>query len=392
MKAATPDVIVYGSARFDDPWLTEHHLAAALARRTRVLYVDPPQSVLTPLRAGDLDGARRLRGLFRRGAQEQQGVQVLRPTMLPPVSNARARRWSSGALRRQTADAARRLGIRPNVVVTTRELFERKESDLPPFTVVVEKDWTRAGAHLTGVGSSATQAAQRRLWADADLVFATSRRLRERLIEDSVDTELLRHGFDASAAPAYEHLRTIPELAHLPRPVLGCVGRIDDRWSFSALAELAATFGGGSVVLAGPVNTRSDNAGLDALLELDNVHQFGPVSAADLPSWLSTFDCSLIPYTADEWQEFASPLKIWDYLYAGRAIAATGSPAMGEFPDGLVHYAHEPTGLSALVADALKGNTQAVRTARRAHALENTWDHRVEQLLAMVAEARSPGG
>lgn len=376
---------MHGSSRWDEPWLTEHQLAGALARRTGVLFVDPPQSIATPLRRRQGGGTvRRMLGLLRPGLDADRGAHVVHPVMLPPVSSPRARELSSGALRRQVDAGARAAGLTPGLVVTARELYERVPGAPAPFTVMLEKDWTRAGGHLTGVGQEAVQASQLRTWAKADLVCATSTRLRDRIAQDGVDVELLRHGFDTSVVPLHDGVQPVPELADLPRPLLGGVGRLDGRWAFPALADLAAAFPDGSVLLVGPVSPLTPSTEIDAVLALPNVHHFPSVTAKELPNWLGAFDCCLIPYKDDEWQRYASPLKIWDYLYAGNPIAATGSPAMGEFPAGLVAFAQDHMELSRVVRAALAANSPERARARKAHALANSWDDRVDRLLELV--------
>jgi glycosyltransferase involved in cell wall biosynthesis len=171
---------------------------------------------------------------------------------------------------------------------------------------------------------------------------------------------------------------------------LGCVGRIDERWSFGGLRSLAQARPDASIVLVGPVNPRSATAGLGDLLQLPNVHHFPPVAASELPDWLMALDVCLIPYEADEWQRYASPLKVWDYLYAGRPIVATGSPAMGEFPTGFVEFEQDPARLPELVAAALERSSPRLTQERRAFALSNSWDERGGQLLELVAARSKP--
>jgi glycosyltransferase involved in cell wall biosynthesis len=388
-RAALGDVLVYGGSSWDEPWLTEHHLAHALGRTNRVLFVDSPQTPLSPFKAGvqppALRAAARLAGERLRWAEN---VHVLTLVALPPASDPRARRLSGPWLRRQVARAVRRLGLRPRVVLASRGVPEGVPGEPRPFLVALVKDWLQAGGHLTGLDPQALRRRELEAWRSADLVCAISSRLQGRLAQEGIDAALLRHGVDAAMAPAYERATAVPQLAGLPRPLLGCAGRIDGRWAFEALGALADRFGGGSLVLIGPVNPRVPRDRLDALLSRPNVHLFPPVTAEELPSWLARLDCSLVPYVADEWQRYASPLKVWDYLCAGVPIAATGSPALGEFPPGLVHFALDPARLADLVARALAEDGNGARATRRRYARENTWDHRAAQLAELIALRR----
>ncbi len=384
------DVVVYGAALWDSPWLTEHHLARALARRTRVLFLEPPLSLAWPLRATGTRGKAAAAAHLVRRSAAHDGVQVARLLTLPPVNHPAARARSDPWIRRQVAAAIRRSGLAPRTVITAHTLREGLPAMAErPFRVAVVKDWLQAGAHLTGLEPELLRERELRAWRSADLVCAVSRPVQERLAADGIPARLLRHGFPAEAAARYEAPARVPELAVLPRPLLGCVGRLDGRLAFEQLERVADEHPGGSVVLVGPLSPLVPRERFAALLARPNVFHFPAVAAPALPAWLAALDCCVVPYVADDWQRFASPLKVWDYLYAGCPIAATGAPALADFPDGLLHFALDERELPRLVRDALAEGPSAGRAARRAHAAANTWDRRAEELAAMVAEVRA---
>ncbi|MGI8781405.1 MAG: hypothetical protein ACR2L8_14800 [Solirubrobacteraceae bacterium] len=168
-----------------------------------------------------------------------ENVDVLGLVTLPPASGARARELSGPWLRHQVTTALRRLGMRPRVVVAARGVREGIAAEPAPFTVALVKDWLQAGGHLTGLDAAALRTRELAAWRAADLVCAVSGPLQARLAEDGIESVLLRHGFDAGMAARYDAVAPVPAYAELPRPLLGCVGRIDARWSFDALAALA---------------------------------------------------------------------------------------------------------------------------------------------------------
>ena len=278
--------------------------------------------------------------------------------------------------------------MKPGLVVAARPLAVDFRSQTRPFTVALVKDWLQAGGHLTGLDPGLLRKRELGFWRTADLVCAVSSRLQQRLAEDGVPSVLLRHGYDASRQPKAGSSPAIPDLAGLPRPLLGCAGRIDGRWAFEALEGVARAHQGGSIVLLGPVSHLVPREAFGRLLALPNVHHFDAVSGDLLPAWLEALDCCLVPYLEDEWQRYASPLKVWDYFHAGRPIVATGAPALGDFPPGLIHFAPSPSALPALVEVALAEDRATAMRLRRSYALENTWEQRADQLMALVADRR----
>src|SRR5262249_61623147 len=81
-----------------------------------------------------------------------------------------------------------------------------------------------------------------RVGAGADVVFAPSRALAAAKVRLNPETHLARHGVDhghfARATDAATPVA--PEIAALPRPVLGLVGLIDERIDLGLLATVAA--------------------------------------------------------------------------------------------------------------------------------------------------------
>src|SRR4051812_36732444 len=74
------DWVVYGTAAWDAPWLTEHNLASCLSETGRVLFVEPATTPLAPLRHGVTKStAAGLRRLARVGLHRHGQVHVLTP-------------------------------------------------------------------------------------------------------------------------------------------------------------------------------------------------------------------------------------------------------------------------------------------------------------------------
>lgn len=375
-----PDWVVYGSGTWLGTSYTEHNLARALARRHAVLYVDPAMSPLTPLR----DEATTWRDVTARRPRRDHGVGFVRPLALPPLAHARARAWSLPWLRAQIAAARRRSGIERPVVLNASYRPGLRGAAGEVLLVTLVHDWVPAGAALLGRREDDLLADVDAVCAEADLVVCISAALRETLAARGHRARLLRHGFSAELAPDYAEALCPADLAELPRPRLGYTGTIDARLAFGALAELAERFDHGSLVLVGPVSPRLDRALIAPLAARANVHLTGPRGREAMPHYQANLDCLLMPYVEDEWGRHGSPLKLWEYLFAGPPLAGSGYTALRELPPPLVHFASPPERLAETVATALAEDVGGSE-ARRRHALANTWDHRAEELDALVA-------
>ncbi len=118
-----------------------------------------------------------------------------------------------------------------------------------------------------------------------------------------------------------------------------------------------------------------------------NVELLGKQPQADLAAFAANWDVALIPFKPDRLAAGADPIKTYEYLAMGLPVVVTG--------------VYPPTGGEAFVARA-EGVEELLReieraaprqepgeiAARRAFAATCTWDHRLEALLAALAEGR----
>ena len=374
--------LLHGTAPWDDPWLTEQNLAHALAARgNRVLFVEPPISAATPLRAG---GRRHTGRLLRRGLRRRDGVTLTQPISLPPLSNPRSQALSAPLLRRQLRRAARRAGLTDAVVVSARNTSALTDAVSESLHIYLVKDWIQAGSSLLGRDVDDLNGEVASMVAWADLVCATSPQLQDGLAHTGVKSALLRHGFHAGLAQLYHQPAEPPDLRRLPRPLIGYAGRIDARLDVELLTRLARAIAGGTVVLLGPISPRLPAEQVDELRGEPNIAMLGTRTRQELPAYLRTFDCSVMPYADSEWLRYGSPLKLWDLLYAGPPIVGAGCSSLAEYAPHLVAFARDHDDFISAVLRALR-NGRAGEEERRRHALENSWEARASQLEDMVA-------
>jgi glycosyltransferase involved in cell wall biosynthesis len=177
----------------------------------------------------------------------------------------------------------------------------------------------------------------------------------------------------------YEHFATPrpvpPELAALPRPIIGFAGGVGPAVDFDLVRAVAERMPAASVVLVGPLQQPIDPASLPA-----NVHLLGPRPYATLPAYVQAFDVGLVPYVHNDWTRAVDPLKLLEYLAAGIPVVSTGLPEAAKYAqeiwirddaDGFVEA------IKASLADVGRGNRQS----RQSLASSHRWEARFEQFL-----------
>ena len=358
-----------------------HYLAEALAMRHRVLYVDPPLSPLGPLRYGlSASTWPRLRALLRRGVRDAGPLLVFNPVALPPVRQPLMRRLSLPLLRAQLARAVERAGLKRPVVLAAHWFPEMRGVVDESLRVAVIMDHSTAGASLMGLDPVEVEAEKAALCRSTDVRITTSRALSELLLEQGFSSELVPAGFPAAMAGEFERATAVPgEYATLPRPLLGYTGSIDDRLDFELIVKLADRFTHGSLVFVGSMSPRLSPEGHAALRSRANIHLLGPRTRAQLPAYIRHLDVALMPYRDSEFTRYQSPIKVWEYLYAGPAIVGAGSDALRGYPPPLVDYAESHDEALGMVQRALS-DPGAGHEERRRFALANTWEDRARAL------------
>jgi glycosyltransferase involved in cell wall biosynthesis len=225
--------------------------------------------------------------------------------------------------------------------------------------------------------------------AAAELVFTTTRTLFKRQSTRNARTHLVPNVGD------YEHFRPASTREHasedvrvLPRPVVGFAGNfLPSKVDFNLLQGIARARPDWTVLLVGPAPP-AVRAQLEALRTIPNVHWVGPKPYQEIPRYVAAFDVGVIPYVENEYTRSCFPLKLYEYLAAGKPVVASGVPELlGMEPDVVV--AQGDTGFVEAIERALslRGRSDLVR--RTTIAAGNTWETRTERLLDLItAELR----
>lgn len=217
----------------------------------------------------------------------------------------------------------------------------------------------------------------------ARIVFATTRPLLERHLPHNPRTRLVPNVGDYEHfAPAASRALADEELRALPRPVLGFAGNLElSKVDFSVLAELAAAFPDGTLLIAGPARGPA-LAAIKELATRPNVRWVGPRPYEQLPRLVAAFDVGMIPYVTNDYTRSCFPLKLYEYLAAGKPVVATGLPELAGL-EPAVTLAPDADAAVAAVRRALDDADTGV-AERIALAARNTWDTRTSTLLDLV--------
>lgn len=124
----------------------------------------------------------------------------------------------------------------------------------------------------------------------------------------------------------------------------------------------------------------------------------GLVPPCDVPDRLAAADVLVLPNPASAIStRFTSPLKLFEYMAAQRAIIASDLPAIREVVDPEVHALLVPAGDPAALAAAIRRLCADTRLrenlarAARTRVADYTWDRRAERLELLLQEVTGKG-
>ena len=174
-------------------------------------------------------------------------------------------------------------------------------------------------------------------------------------------------------------------LADRKGKVIGFVGNLDAlRIDYPLLKQVAEAYPQHTLLLVGPVNSAEPaELGLD---QMPNVVMAGSRQLSELPPLLQYMDCVLIPFRCNTLTRSIYPLKINEYLAAGKPVVSTSfSDDIRGFAD-CIYLAGEATEFIEQVSSALAEDDPALVRRRIDVANTNTWTARIAQLWALVAK------
>jgi glycosyltransferase involved in cell wall biosynthesis len=94
----------------------------------------------------------------------------------------------------------------------------------------------------------------------------------------------------------------------------------------------------------------------------------------------------LLPYVDDERARYRSPLKLYEYMAAGRPVVATRNPEAVEQADW-VYLSDSPQGFLENLEQARCDDSPDLQRHRQASAAVHDWDRRVDEMERIIQEA-----
>lgn len=375
------DIICIAPVDWEPIWNRSQQIMSRLPSSCRVLYIEPPATLLSAFKDRSL--------WFKwwqwaKGARARaQNIYLYSPPVVLPFGNMFP--WVNRLNQRRILFFARkivrRLGFRKPLVWTYLPGSLALARGLDPGALVY--DCVDEHSQFTGlINSEAVLSMERDLLGGSDLTFATAQGLYDAKKAYARNIYLVPNAADTGhfALAQREDTPVPEEIAGLPRPVLGFVGVIHHWIDLDLVEYLAQKRPGWSVAMIGPVGA---GVSVEHLRSLPNVYLFGRRDKEVLPGYMKAFDVCLNPFRKNELTDRVNPLKLYEYLASGKPVVSVDMPGVMDFRD-IIEIAGDYEGFLQGVERALELE-DGVRKRRRLEAAgENSWENRVEEMLEII--------
>ena len=376
-------VVVCAAANYDGIKVTDAHLAERLADLVPVLYVDPPLSLLTPLRAKQPQLAAALKRPRLR--QVRPNFWRLTPVVTPLPRRTGVLPLTAALTRRAMRRAFGEIGTEPTAILTTWPEFDVFSAAGDALKVWWAADDFAAGAELLGQRADMLARGQAARTEDSDLILVASPVLADRFQAQGHDVKLIPTGADAEAFAPVPEAQAAPEVS-LQTPIAVLMGQLNERVDPAFLTAVADR--GISLLLIGP-EARSGADWLAPLAARPNVQWVGRQEFSELPRFLARAAVGLVPYADTDFNRSSFPLKTLEYLAAGLPVVTTDLPANAwlDAPPDLVRTGMDPGEFADQVVSAARCS-EDTRERARAFAAPHSWQQRAADLLATIEQRR----
>jgi GT2 family glycosyltransferase len=215
-----------------------------------------------------------------------------------------------------------------------------------------------------------------------DLLVVTAAALYEKWRTSARSMLLARNAVDYDFYA--EHYQQNSLLADARHPVIGYFGAIADWFDVELMTEVARRRPQYTFVLLGGVF----DVDIRELESLPNVRLLGQRPYEEMPQYLYHFDVCLIPFKVNSITEATDPVKMYEYLSAGKAVVSVALSELEPFRDYL-YLAHDREDFLVQLDRAVAENDPEKVAERRRFASSNTWPQRYVSIINAL-EATTP--
>ncbi len=372
------DIICFSLSRWDGKVSSPaKSIARELSKSRRVFFIEHPYSYK------DFIKERKASRTY-----QEEGVTVITPPLVYPINflpEGRMYNYFSG-LNNQIMERTLRAVIQKNnithyIFINFFDPFFLREipADIRPDLFVYQcMDDLSQVAYTSRHGVQLEE----KIIRHADVTLCTSIELTR--LKSAFSKQVYFHPNAADIAlfnkAFHRTFRKPPDMDFPGKKIIGFLGSIDYRTDFDLLEAVGLYHHDKIIYLIGPVAGKE----YEAVSRLPNVVFAGARKLSELPAYVQYFDCAIIPYKINVLTKSIYPLKINEYLAAGKPVIATSfSEDIQTFRD-TAYIAGSTEEFIALIDTVIADDDLLRQQVRVASVASNSWVKRVAELWVIL--------
>jgi teichuronic acid biosynthesis glycosyltransferase TuaH len=405
------DIIFLALPRWDGPYSsTAYSLAKALSKYARVFYVDNPftiKDVLVHSRSAQValrkNALWRGKDIFLRPDKHHRDLVVVTPRVtlpinwLPPGRLYDAfSRINDQAISIAIRETCQSYNIKRYVLINSFNPLIGRFLNLklkPLLTVYQSVDDISQSAYVNKHGQRLEEEAIRK----ADFTIVTSSELKRLKSSLSEDVFLLPNAantalFNTAVTETLEKPKELKAIA-ADKKVICYTGNICHRLDYELLTKVATQHPDKILLMVGPF--ASDEYKSSGLASLPNVMFAGRKVIDELPPYLKYSHCCIIPFRCNQLTRSIYPLKINEYLSAGKPVVSTNFSSDIQSFQRVAHITENHQQFVSAIDTAINEDSIEYVQNRVNFSSCNTWEARARDFidisLGYLAEIDKPG-
>lgn len=221
------------------------------------------------------------------------------------------------------------------------------------------------------------------LISEADIVFTGGKSLYESKSQRHPNTFCFPSSVEREHFEKARYHLSLPEnLKHIPSPIVGYCGVIDERIDMDLLQNTALLLPGVSFVMIGPLAKIDDSE----LARAPNIFYLGMKSYESLPQYLAAFNIAMMPFALNDSTKYISPTKTLEYMAAGKPIISTAIKDVERDYSHCIPIISTAEEFAAAIKELLNTNNQEYQQDYNKILDRTSWDNTANSMIQILKE------
>lgn len=387
MDKKTKNIILFSTADWDNPfWTNKQHTAKQLSERGyNVFYIESLGLRIPSLKKSDLLRiVKRILKFFKGAKQVNNRLWVYAPLVLPLHKYKIIRLINNILIKYSLKYYQWKFNLDRPIIWTYNPTIIQylKYFDYSKLVYHSVDDLSSS----PGIDKEFIISEEKKLITKCHYIFCTSRKIEQYCksitplnvyyFNNVVDFEHFNKSLTGCSPEPHD-------ISTIPHPRIGFIGAISEyKVDFKLIKNTAIKFPNIHWVLIGKIGEGQPLTSIDEIENLPNIHFLGPKNYADLPNYIKNFEVASIPCPINDYTESMFPMKFFEYMASGKPIIASNINSLKEYNEYYYCYSSEEEFEIKLKEALNKVNFDLTKNLLLAK--ENTWEKRLDKMLAII--------